>query len=136
MSNKKKSIVCSIHSEVMVGLSSLDLKSCVPSVLQNLIIHHLYSCTADLTSPLDWPWKTTPIWPLKCAIPWCRSQFTAILPFCQLICTAAQLIWPHHWIDLEKLPQFDLWLSKSVQWIKRYSDNDFEVSWFVQSQVI
>ena len=26
----------------------------------------LYSCMADLTSPLDLPWKTTPIWPFIC----------------------------------------------------------------------
>ena len=32
----------------------------------------------------------------------------SILPLCQLICTADQLIWHHHWICLEKLPQFDL----------------------------
>ena len=74
----------------------------------------LYSCTADLTSPLDWPWKTTPIWPLICVIPWCRSQFTAILPLCQLICTAAQLIctveqliWPHHLICHKKITLID-----------------------------
>ena len=35
----------------------------------------LYSWSADLTSSLDWPWKTTPIWPLISEIPWCVSQF-------------------------------------------------------------
>ena len=29
-----------------------------------------------------------------------------------------------------------LWMSKSVHWIQRYSDICFEVSWFVQSQLI
>ena len=105
----------------------------------------LYSCTAGLNSPLDLPWKTTPIWPLICETPWCVSQFylyvswfvqliswfdiitglalknypnltfnmwnslvcISISSSCQLICTADQLIWHHHWICLEKLPQFD-----------------------------
>ena len=31
--------------------------------------------TAGLNSPLDWPWKTSPIWHSKCEIPWCVSQF-------------------------------------------------------------
>ena len=68
----------------------------------------LYSCTADLTSPLDRPWETTPIWPLICWISWCISPIMAIFASCQLICKAAQLVWPHHWTDLEKLSQFDL----------------------------
>ena len=68
----------------------------------------LYSCAADLTSPLDWPWKTTPIWPLICWNHCCVSQFMAILPLCQLICTAAQLIWPHHLICLEKVTLIDV----------------------------
>ena len=39
----------------------------------------------------------------------CVSQFImSILSSCQLICTAAQLIWCHHWISLDKLPLFDI----------------------------
>ena len=45
---------------------------------------------------------------------WCISQFTAILPLCQLICTAAQLIctvehliWPHHLICHKKIALID-----------------------------
>ena len=39
---------------------------------------------------------------------WDSLVCISILPLCQLICTADQLIWHHHWIGLEKLPQFDL----------------------------
>ena len=46
----------------------------------------LYSCTAGLNSPLDLPWKTSPIWPLICEIPWCVSQFYLYVSwFVQLI---------------------------------------------------
>ena len=63
-----------------------------------------------------WDWSQCDIWtvPSHVAIPWCRSQFTAILPFCQLICTAAQLIctveqliWPHHLICHKKITLID-----------------------------
>ena len=39
---------------------------------------------------------------------WDSLVCISILPLCQLICTADQLSWHHHWIGLEKLPQFDL----------------------------
>ena len=80
----------------------------------------LYSWSADLTSSLDWPWKTTPIWPIISEIPWCASQFMAFLSSCQLICTVAWLIWHHHWICHEKLPQFDLSYVKFLVCISIY----------------
>ena len=126
----------------------LNFLVCISIYYVNFIFMwaNFYSCTAGLNSPLDLPWKTSPIWPLICETPWCVSQFylyvswfvqliswfdiitglalknypnltfnmwnslvcISILSSCQLICTADQLIWHHHWICLEKLPQFDL----------------------------
>ena len=96
--------------------SMLNSKLCI-SIYCNFTFMSadLYSCTADLTSPLDWPWKTTPFWPLICWNPCCVSQFMSILPSCQLICTAEQLIctaeqlnWPNHLICLEKVTIVDV----------------------------
>ena len=56
----------------------------------------------------------------------------AIFDSCQLICTAAQLIWPHHWIDLEKLPQFDLLYVKFHGVYLNLQQFYLYVSWFVQ----
>ena len=92
----------------------------------------LYSCTADLTSQLDSPCKTTSIWPSICYIPCCVSQFMAISPSCQLICTVAWLIWHHQWICLEKLHQFDLSFFKFPGVYLNLCQLYLHFSWFVQ----
>ena len=55
-----------------------------------------------------------------------------VLPSCQLICTAAQQIWPHHWIGLEKLSQFDLLHVKVCGIYPNLWWFYLHVSWFVQ----
>ena len=95
-------------------------------------------CTviADLTLQLDWPWKTTPKRPFECPNPSTGSKGTVIF-----VLKSADL-YSHSWFDLtiglalKNYPKMTLWVSKSVQWIQRYSDIYFEVSWFVQSQLI
>ena len=66
----------------------------------------------------------SPKWLFDCPNSSSGSKDTVIL-----ILKSAEL-YSHRW------PKLTLWLFKSVQWIKRYSNNDFEVSWFVQLQVI
>ena len=56
---------------------------------------------------MDWPWKTTPNWPLTC---WNLSTGTKVIVryLCMsVVFYSVQLIWAHHWIDLKKLPQID-----------------------------
>ena len=90
--------------------------------------------TADCASQLDWPWKTTPKWPFECQNPSTGSKDTVLF-----ILKSADL-YSCSWFDLtfgfalKNYPKMTLWMSKSVHWIKRYSDNYFGVSWFIQSQ--
>ena len=92
--------------------------------------------TADLILLLDWPWKTTPKWPIGCPNPSTGSKDTVIFAL-----KSADL-YSHSWFDLtiklalKNYPKMTLWMSKSVHRIKRYSDIYFDVSWFVQSQLI
>ena len=92
--------------------------------------------TADLIKLLDWSGKTTPKWPIGCPNPSTGSKDTVIF-----ILKSADL-YSHSWFDLtiklalKNYPKMTLWMSKSIHWIKRYSDIYFEVSWFVQSQLI
>ena len=86
----------------------------------------------NLISWLDWPWKTTLKWPFECPNPSTVSKDTMksaeLYSQSQLCLTIG--------FALKNYPKMTLWLSKSVHWIKRYSDIYFEVSWFVQSQLI
>ena len=90
----------------------------------------------NLLSWLHWPWKTTPKWPFECQNPSTGSKDTVIF-----ILKSADL-YSHSWFDLtfgmalKNYPKMTLWTSKSAHWIKRYSDNYFDVSWFIQSQLI
>ena len=92
--------------------------------------------TTDLTSRLDWPQKTTPKWLFECQNPSTGSKDTVIFVF-----KSADL-YSHIWSDLtiglalKNYPKMTLWMSKSVHWIKRYSEIYFQVSWFVQSYLI
>ena len=64
---------------------------------------------------------------------WCVSQFImSFLSSCQLICTAAQLIWHHQWICLEKLHQFDLSFFKFPGVYLNLCQLYLHFSWFVQ----
>ena len=90
--------------------------------------------TGDLASQLDWPWKSTSKWLFECQNLSSGSKDTMIM-----ILKSADLYSHRRFgvtirLALKNYPKMTLWLSKSVQWIKRYSDNDFEVSWFVQLQ--
>ena len=86
----------------------------------------------NLISWLDWPWKTTLKWPFECPNPSTVSKDTMksaeLYSQSQLCLTIG--------FALKNYPKMTLWLSKSVHWIKRYSDIYFEVSWFVQTQLI
>ena len=107
-------------------------------------IHILYlfwnqlicTVTADCASQLDWPWKTSPKWSFECLNPSTGSKDTVIF-----ILKSADL-YSHSWLcfmaglALKNYPKMTLWMSKSIHWIKRYSDVYIEVSWFVQSQLI
>ena len=90
----------------------------------------------DLTSWLYWPCKTTPKLPFECSNLSPRSKDTVIFIF-----KSADL-YSHSLSDLmiglasENYPKMTLWKSKSIHWIKRYSDIYFYVSWFVQSLLI
>ena len=76
--------------------------------------------------------KNYPNLTFDCPNPSSGSKDTVIM-----ILKSADL-YSHRWFSVtirlasKNYPKMTLWLSKSVQWIKRYSDNDFEVSWFVQ----
>ena len=56
----------------------------------------------------------------------------SFLPSCQLICTAAQLIWTHHCNGPERLPQFDLSYVKFPGVYLNLCQFYHHVSWFVQ----
>ena len=90
----------------------------------------------NLISWLDWPWKTTLKWPFECPNPSTGSYNTMIF-----ILNSFDL-YSHRWLclttgfALKNYPEITLCMSKSVHWIQRYSDIHFEVSWFVQSQLI
>ena len=71
----------------------------------------------------------------------CQNSSSGSKDIVILIFKSADL-YSHSWLgitirlSLKNYPKMTLWLSKSIQQIKRYSDIDFKVSWFVQSQVI
>ena len=101
------SMSADVYSDLTIGLALKNYPKMSPHMLKlihwiqsyndiSILSADLYSCTADLTSPLDWPEKTTPKWPFKCWNWSTGSKVIMIFPSCQLICTAVQLIWPHH----------------------------------------
>ena len=75
-------------------------------------------------------------WPFECQNPSTGAKDTVIF-----VSMSADL-YSHCWADLtiglalKNYPKMTLWMSKSIHWIQRYSDICFEVSWFVQSQLI
>ena len=85
---------------------------------------------------MDWPWKITSKWPIGRPNLSTGSKDTVIF-----ILKSADL-YSHSWFDLtiklalKNYPEMTLWKSKSVHRIKRNSDIYFDVSWFVQSQLI
>ena len=86
----------------------------------------------NLVSWLNWPWKTTQKWPFECPNPSTGSKDTmksAELYSHSQLCLMSILA-------LKNYPKMTLWMSKSIHWIKRYSDIYIEVSWFVQSWLI
>ena len=114
---------CSIygkHAQFMVSMLNLWL-TC-----------SFYGEHAYLISWLDWPWKTTLKWLFECPNPSTGSKDTmksADLYSHSQLCLMSVLA-------LKNYPKMTLWMSKSIHWIKRYSDIYFEVSWFVQTQLI
>ena len=92
--------------------------------------------TADITSWFYLPWENITKWPFECPNTSTGSKDTVTF-----ILKSADLH-SYSWCDLtiglalKSDPKMTLWMSKSVHWIKRFSDIYFEVSWFVQSQLI
>ena len=92
--------------------------------------------TAALISILDWPWKTTPKWPFECPNPSTGSKDTVIFILKSSDLYSHSRYYLMIQSSFRKYHKMNFWMSKSIHWIQRYSDIYFEVSWFVQSQLI
>jgi len=105
------------------------------SRLNNIVYKCVQMCTSVYKCVQVWTrdlaWKSTPKWPFEHENPSTVSKFRVIFISKSADLYSKQLIWPHNWIGLEKVPQNDPLnikihpLDQKLQW-----DFCLKVSWF------